>query len=221
MITKENYYRKLNLKLKPTQKAILDLLVKYSSKDFTCYPTQEYIAKEINMTRETVNRHIKKFEKMKFITIIKNRTNKEQKFDNNIYFLNIFFMGVKSNASYINNILKNSYKYIESKIFKQLEEIKGQNFDNFYDLEKEKDFDFNIEEFINNLAESTKLKKINILSTIVNIQDKLKDSHIGNIRNYIVTCFSNAIDEQRIKDKINITANALPTELKENLRLII
>lgn len=218
MITKENYYRKLNLKLNLITKAILDLLVEYSDKDYTCYPTQEYISEQLNISRATVNRHIKKLEKLKYITITKNRTSREQKFDNNIYFLNIFFMSVESEKVNVKNILKNCYRSIEQKLFKELETTEETHIDSFDTLEKT-ECDFDIDNFINDLVEKTKLKKITVLSTIVNIQEQMKSNHIFNIKNYIVTAFKNAIEEQNIKDKINITVGALDLSFKEDLLL--
>lgn len=218
MITKDNYYKKLNLKLKLTTRAVLDLLIKFSSKEYTCYPTQEYIAKELNISRATANRHIKKLEKMKYITIIKNRTSKEQQFDNNIYFLNIFFMGAKSSKANIETVLKNTYKYIEQKLFKELENTDLTHIDDMNALEKT-ECDFSVDNFINDLIEKTKLKKINVLSTIVNIQEQMKNNHIFNIKNYIEKAFSNAIVEQKIKDKINGVVDALDVDCRESLLL--
>lgn len=221
MITKENYYKKLGLKLKITTRTILDMLIKFSDKDYTCYPGQDYIAKELNVSRATVNRHIKKLEKLKYITIIKNRTTTEQQFDNNIYFLNVFFIAARGSIKNIKNILKNSYRYIEKKLYKDIERKKGKGIKDIYEIEEEKNINFNIDNFINELIDKTKLKKINVLSTIVNIQNQMQGEHIFNIKNYINKSFENAINEQNIRDKINITANALPEDYKENLRLIL
>ena len=220
LITKENYYKKLNLKLKLTTKAILDLLVKYTNKEYTCYPSQQHIAEQLNIDRVTVNRHIKKLEKMKYITILKNRTSKEQQFDNNIYFLNIFFISTKSSITNIKNILTNSYKSIEKKLFKDLEHKTKEDFKaTGFDELKEEDYSFNIETFIDNLEKETKLKKTSILATIVNIQEQIKNNHIFNIRNYIITAFENAMKEQNIKDKVNIISNSIDNDFKEKLLL--
>ena len=218
LITKENYYKKLNLKLKVTTKAILDILVQYSNKDYTCYPSQIYISDQLNISRATANRHIKKLERLKYITIIKNRTSREQQFDNNVYFINIFFMTERSEQMSVKNILKNTYRAIEQKLFRELETTDLTHIDNFYTLEK-KECDFDIDKFINDLVEKTKLKKISVLSTIVNIQEQMKGNHIFNIKNYIVAAFENAIEEQNMRDKINITAGALDKNYKEDLLL--
>ena len=58
---------------------------------------------------------------------------------------------------------------------------------------------FDVEKFIEHLMKVTKLKKINVLSTIVNIQEQMKGNHIFNIKNYIEKAFRNAVEEQSIK----------------------
>lgn len=219
MITKENYYTKLNLNLKITTKAILDFLVKYADKDYTCYPSQQYIADKLGLSRATVNRHIMKLEEMKYITISKHKRSKEQKFFNNIYHINILADTKKNNFKRIKNVLKNKFREIEKKLFNKAVEMPGESISDMYDIE-EKNFDFNIDVFLDNLIDRTGLKKINILSTIVNIQEQLRNGHIYNIKNYINKAFSNAMREEEIRDITHYITKALPGDFKENLLLI-
>lgn len=219
MITKENYYTKLNLNLKLTTKAILDTLVKYADKDWTCYPSQQYIADKLNLSRATVNRHIMKLEEMKYITISKHKTSKEQKFFNNIYHINILADTKKNNLKKVQTVLKKKFKEVEKKFFEKVSAFPGGNISDMYDIE-EKNFDFNITAFIDNLIENTGLKKINVLSTIVNIQEQLKNDHIYNIKNYIKKSFNNAIGEEKIKDITYLINKSLPGDYRENLLLI-
>lgn len=219
MITKDNYYNKLNLKLKPTVKAVLDLLVKYSDKEYTCYPSQEYIADKLSVTRETVNRTIKKLEELKYITISKHKETDTQKFFNNIYYINILADSKKGSLKKVKDTLKSKFKEIEKKLFDTLGEIKGNSIDDFYDIEGE-NLDFNINTFIDDLIDKTGLKKINVLSTIVNIQEQMRTDHIYHIKNYINKSFANASKEEKIKDVFHFIHKKLPGDLKEKLLLI-
>ena len=219
MITKDNYYDKLNLKLKPTLKAVLDLLVKYSDKKHTCYPSQEYIANKLNVTRETINRTIKKLEELKYITISKHKETKTQKYFNNIYYINILADSKKSSIQKVKDTLKNKFKEVEKKLLKKISELPGESIDDIYNIEAE-NLDLNIDTFIDNLIDKTGLKKINILSTIVNIQEQIKNNHIFNIKNYINKAFNNAMKEEQIKDIFHFIHKKLPGDFKENLLLI-
>ena len=54
----------------PTRKLILLMLADRSNEDGLCYPSQNKIAEDCELSRETVNRQIKELEKMGFLEII-------------------------------------------------------------------------------------------------------------------------------------------------------
>lgn len=193
-LTKFNCLDIINLNLKPTGKAVLGELLKLA-KNGISYPSQEYIAKKLNICRATVNRYIKFFEKTNLITIIKSKT-KNQKYANNTYFLNFFIDALKEEKSNIASQLDSAYnKYFE----KAVAETPGEYTD-FYDRVDVPDE--TLENVIESMQAKTGLKTISVLNVIMNISEKIKSQHITNLKNYIEKAFKNAMAEQGLRESV-------------------
>lgn len=57
----------------PTTKLILIKLADNANDDGECWPSQKYISKHTELSRESVNRHIKKLEASKLLTVIRRK----------------------------------------------------------------------------------------------------------------------------------------------------
>jgi biotin operon repressor len=184
----------MKMKMKPTPLAVLRELVKLSN-DFVAYPSQQYIADKLNVCRATVNRCVQTFKKDGVLTVIKSKT-ADQKFANNTYFLNFFFDALKEDQNNIASTLESTYNsYFE----KAIAEAEGGRTD-FYD--RTDIDDETLEHVIESIRVKTGLKTISVLNVIMNISEKVKTTHIANLKNYIEKSFQNAIEEQGLRESV-------------------
>lgn len=207
-LNKYNCLDKIDLNLKPTPMSILRELVKLSN-NYISYPSQQYIADKLNICRATVNRYVQTFQKDGILTVIKSKT-EEQKFANNIYFLNFFFDALKEDKAKISSLLESAYNSYFEKAIAEAESGKTDFYDRF-DVEDE-----TLEQVIESIRAKTGLKTISVLNVILNISEKVKTTHIINLKNYIEKAFKNAMAEQGLRENLLSIADVFLPQ-RENL----
>lgn len=210
-LTKQNYSQ--FVKLNPTQKAIIDCILfhAYGNKNYS-FPSQETIAKEINVCRHTVMRHLRKIEKIRIgnlpFVIRKPRRSNTGKWEHTIY---IFPWLNKSNEytrqlqlEIVNELIR---KYSDEAI----EEYENSN----HVAENERKINrqnllLSISSKINRIKEYAGSKAEDILKVLVRVGNTLVDGNIiYSLEKYLLQSFKEIGYEMRTTKAIEELYNML------------
>lgn len=208
-LTKYNYNRVFGLKLHITTKAILDHILSYANENGIAYPSQERVAEELGLCRQTVANHMKKVENIKingkpFVTIGKNRR-KDGKYYHNTYIFGWLIAPDFYTRKHVEDILEKLQKeYIEMIIE---EDINNRHVNLINKRNNRQSSYFNLEQIrekIDKLSTSIGLKKADVLQTICNIGYEIKENRtqINHLDKYLAKCFQKAGVEKKIKEII-------------------
>ncbi|NBI07636.1 MarR family transcriptional regulator [Senegalia massiliensis] len=209
-INKYNYYSQLRLNLKPVPARLLQVLANLSNeKGIVDGKSQNYIARCMNVTRQTVSKNTKLLEKVKLnglplITVKRVRTNKGT-FKIHTYIIN-FLAYSKLWISNIDNTVKS---YIIKDLNNLIHELSSDNVQ--LHTKKEKiniDFKYfkrdsfsilkDLKKFINSIS----LAPSRVVPLLSNISDRLINFNekIYNPKQYFKKCFENYLIGQELEN---------------------
>ncbi|HHV25971.1 MAG TPA: helix-turn-helix domain-containing protein [Tissierellia bacterium] len=208
-ITKYNYAFKFGLKLKPTTKAILDYVVQLANKNGIAYPSQDYIAKQFDICRQTVAKHLNSIAKIKinglpFMIIKKNRYADGQYYHNTYFFPWLLIPDYyyrKHTGSVFYELQKEYCKIVMEEDFQNHHVKKSNNINNrenyFISLTE-------IRKIIEKLSTKLNLKKSETLKILCNIgyEIEVNRTTIFNLDKYLFKCFKNAKVNQDMEEMI-------------------
>jgi biotin operon repressor len=210
-LNKYNYNQVLDLKLKPTAKAIVDCILSHiwEKGKASAYPSQERIAKMLHITRQSVNYHIQKLRKitingLPFIVVTQMRNPENGKWDYNMYmFPWLLTPEFYARKHYEKIILDLQKEYYDLALQEEIENYRVKNFDR-KNYNRQNTY-FSIEDarkLIEKLSTVLELSKSTVLKTIINIGYELVENRLDIYHwdKYLTKCFSKSKMTQSIEE---------------------
>ncbi len=190
-LTKQNYHR--FVKLNPTQKAIVDCILSYAygNKNYS-FPSQEIIAKEINVCRHTVMRQLRKIEKLRIgnmpFIVRKPRRSSEGKWDHTLY----IFPWLNKSNEYVRQLqMETVNKLIKIYSDEALEELENDNHvTNDERKINRQNFVISILEKINKIKKYAGSKANDVLKILIRVGNTLSEANIiYSLEKYLLQSF--------------------------------
>lgn len=210
------WYNIINkLKLNPTTKSVLESIISFSNKNGYCYPSQDHIATKANVSKQTVQRHLKILSKIKInglplIRVFRAR-HKDAKYTNNRYFIPF----VKNPDPYISEINKTEFQelcseYYDMSIEDQVERDMDLRYGHKTDQFRKQVDMTDIKEYVSGLAKKLNIAPGRIMYLLANIGHQLNDgSPVFNLRKYIEKALINLKKDTMVEESITDIYNYL------------
>lgn len=211
VVNKYNYQQMFGLDyLKPITKAVIDCILKYANENGVAFPSQETVAKELNIHRRTVQRHIKIIadikiaDNMPFMKIEKKR-DKKGKWLHNVY----IFPWLKLPNDY----LRSHQKWIIDKLIEEYYEMYLEEIQNSHTHATMKSINkkrqkslFSLKQvakIVNSLSKILKISTHKVIETLICIGYELTNNGcIYYLDRYLISAFRKAGVNGRIEETI-------------------